>query len=106
MGLKIEEMITKYSEPEVTRGAAGSLVQISVRVPEEIKMKIEILSSHCGIKKSPFLNELLVSAVNDFWDRSTKHIPDDVLHFHSEDVDCLIQEDFISHKERGGDLDV
>lgn len=91
----IADVINKYSEYGVPESRRGITAKISL----EAHLKLETVAAHFGVKKTPFLGELIEGAVNDIFDQVYSEFEEALkMHYHEEAKE-LEQQEMFDHLE-------
>jgi predicted DNA-binding protein len=82
----LDDLYNKYSDdgPEF-RG--GRDIAFSLKLSYEAKLKLEALSAHVGVKKTPLLGEIAEAAVNDMFDRLENEMDEGIQRGYSEELE-------------------
>lgn len=64
----IDDLIDKYSRDE-SPPWAGRVYTMTAKISASAKLKLEYLSHHVGVKKTPLIGEIAEAAINDLFDR-------------------------------------
>ena len=90
MGKRLSDLIDKYVEPDQDQpsGLTGT-VTYTVKVPLELKLKLEYLSDLFGVKKTPLLNEIVITAINQVFSDSEEHLSPEAQQAYYEELQDL-----------------
>lgn len=90
MGKRLSDLIDKYVEPDQDQpsGLTGT-VTYTVKVPLELKLKLEYLSDLFGVKKTPLLNEIVITAINQVFSDSEEHLSSEAQQAYYEELQNL-----------------
>lgn len=90
MGKRLSDLIDKYVEPDQDSppGFTGT-VTYTVKVPLELKLKLEYLSDLFGVKKTPLLNEIVITAINQVFADSEDHLSPEAQQAYYEELQDL-----------------
>ena len=90
MGKRLSDLIDKYVEPDqdAPPGFTGT-VTYTVKVPLELKLKLEYLSDLFGVKKTPLLNEIVITAINQVFADSEDHLSPEAQQAYYEELQDL-----------------
>ena len=90
MGKRLSDLIDKYVEPDqdAPPGFTGT-VTYTVKVPLELKLKLEYLSDLFGVKKTPLLNEIVITAINQVFSDSEEHLSPEAQQAYYEELQDL-----------------
>ena len=64
----LDDLVQKYSQEE-TPPWAGRVVNMSAKISMSAKLKLDALSEHVGVRKTPLIGEIAEAAINDLFDR-------------------------------------
>lgn len=89
MAQNLSDLISKYGEEEQEHGPRT--VTYTCKVPYETRLKLEALSAHFGVKKTPLCGEILETAVNDLFDLVEGNMNEGILQEFYEGMQKLSQ---------------
>ncbi len=64
----LNDLVQKYSQEEAPPWA-GRVVNMSAKISLSAKLKLDALSEHVGVRKTPLIGEIAEAAINDLFDR-------------------------------------
>ena len=90
MGKRLSDLIDKYVEPDqdLPPGFTGT-VTYTVKVPLEGRLKLEYLADLFGVKKTPLLNEIVITAINQVFSDAEEHLPPEAQQAYYEELQDL-----------------
>lgn len=64
----LDDLVQKYSQDEPPPWA-GRVVTMTAKISMSAKLKLDALSDHVGVRKTPLIGEIAEAAINDLFDR-------------------------------------
>lgn len=81
----IDDLYNKYSSDTPERIERDFATSLKISYPARIKL--EALSSHTGVKKTPLLGEIAEAAINDMYERLEDEMDESVLRGVAEEME-------------------
>lgn len=91
----IADVINKYSEYGVPENRRGVTAKISF----EGHLKLDTVAAHFGVKKTPFLGELIEGAVNDIFNQVYEEFDEGLKMHYQEQAEELEKQEMFDHHE-------
>lgn len=73
----LDDLVQKYSQDE-TPPWAGRVVNMSAKISMSAKLKLDALSQHVGVRKTPLIGEIAEAAINDLFERLYDEMDEDL----------------------------
>lgn len=87
MGAKdLNDLINKYTDDDPHQ-SSGRMVSFSTRISAESKIKLDALSAHLGVKKTPLFGEIAEAAINEMYDRLEEDMTESILREVAEEME-------------------
>lgn len=77
VGKGLDDLVEKYSQEDAPPWV-GRSVGITARIGVLSRLKLDILSQHVGIRKTPLIGEIAEAAINDLFDRLYEEMDDNL----------------------------
>lgn len=73
----LDDLVQKYSQDE-TPPWSGRVVNMSAKISMAAKLKLDALSRHVGVRKTPLIGEIAEAAINDLFERLYDEMDEDL----------------------------
>lgn len=73
----LDDLVEKYTQDDAPPWVERT-VSTTARISVLSRLKLEILSQHVGIRKTPLIGEIAEAAINDLFDRLFEEMDDNL----------------------------
>jgi predicted DNA-binding protein len=82
----LDALYNKYTS-DTPEGLGERNISFSLKISFETKLKLEAISCHVGVKKTPLLGEIAEAAINEMFDRLEDEMDENIQREYSEDLE-------------------
>lgn len=82
----LDALYNKYTS-DTPEGMGERNISFSLKLSSVSKLKLEAISSHVGVKKTPLLGEIAEAAINEMFDRLEDEMDENILREYSEELE-------------------